>query len=280
MKALHYTNCNICGHDRTFLVAVQNDFRYVQCERCSLVYLNPRPSADALKSFYDTYHQRNGKDEDDWEEMMKANFREVSAMLVRNFPSGGRLLDIGCGYGHFLGIMEGLHWQAEGIDPSRHTVDRARKAGCTVMHTTIDEAEIPEASFEAITMFYVLEHVADPLQTLTKVFGLLVSGGVVVVRIPHTTPIVKLLSIFNIRNNLYDAPFHLYDFSPSTAKIILEKAGFTSIKIVPGEPTRPHRVGERIVSTLSGNTAKFFYRISNGGLLMPGISKTIIASKP
>lgn len=244
------------------------------------MYMNPRPDADELKTIYDTYHQRNGKDEGDWEVMMKDNFREVSAMLAKKFPSGGRLLDIGCGYGHLLRIMEGLYWRAEGIDPSRHTADQARKAGRTVRHTTIDEAMLPDCTYEAVTMFYVLEHVTDPLKTLRKVFSLLVSGGTVVIRIPHTTPLVRLLSVFNISNNLYDAPFHLYDFSTSAVRRILEQSGFANIKVMPGEPTRPHLFPERMVSVLSGYAAKLLYYISNDTLLLPGVSKTIIASRP
>lgn len=279
MKDLHYTNCNICRNDKTILITVQNNYRFERCGSCGLVYMNPRPGAEALKSIYDTYHQRNGKDETDWEVMMKDNFREASEMLARKFPSGGRLLDIGCGYGHFLRIMEELHWRAEGIDPSWHTVDQALKAGRTVMHTTIDDAVIPESTYNAVTMFYVLEHVTDPLKTLRKVFSLLIPGGLVVMRIPHTTPLVRLLSLLNIHNNLYDAPFHLYDFSPSTITRLLDQSGFTAIKVMPGEPTRPHLVSERIVSILSGYAAKLLYRVSNKTLLLPGVSKTIIASK-
>lgn len=277
---LQHHTCNICGNDRTSLITIQNDYRFVQCVSCGLVYMNPRPDADALKRIYDTYHQRNGKGEGDWEVMMEYNFRQISAMLERKFPSAGRLLDIGCGYGHFLRIMERLHWRAEGIDPSEHTVNQAGKAGRIVMHTTIDEAVVPECSYEAVTMFYVLEHVTDPLKTLKKVFSLLVPGGLLVIRIPHTTPLVRLLSVFNIRNNLYDAPFHLYDFSPSAVTALLSKSGFTNIKVMPGEPTRPHLLPERIVSVLSGYAAKLLYRISNNTLLLPGVSKTIIAEKP
>jgi SAM-dependent methyltransferase len=280
MRALHYNNCNICGNDSTTLVAIQNSYRYVRCGNCGLVYMNPRPDAVALKNMYDTYHQRNGKDEGDWEVMMEDNFREVSALLSRKFPSGGRLLDIGCGYGHFLRIMERLHWRAEGLDPSLHTVRQAQKAGRSVTHAAIDDAAVPERSYEAVTMFYVLEHITDPLGTLRKVFGLLVPGGSVIIRIPHTTPLVRLLSVLNIKNNLYDAPFHLYDFSPSTVTSMLKKSGFANIKVTPGEPTKPHRFPERIISVLSGHTAKFLYRVSNENLLLPGASKTIIASKP
>ncbi|HDY88200.1 MAG TPA: methyltransferase domain-containing protein, partial [bacterium] len=149
-----------------------------------------------------------------------------------------------------------------------------------VSNTTIDEASLPEHSFHAVTMLYVLEHLTDPFETLKKVFSLLIPGGVVIIRVPHTTPLVRFLSAVKINNNLYDAPFHLFDFSPSTIIQLLEKSGFSSISVMPGEPTMPNSYMERLVSVSSGYTAKLLYRLSNGKYLLPGISKTTIAFKP
>ena len=104
-------------------------------------------------------------------------------------------------------------------------------------------------------------------------------GGVLVLRVPHTTPIVKLLRVAGIRNNLYDLPFHLYDFSPDTITRLLNKAGFDRIKVTPGCPTLPPRPTERFVSIVSGMAARFLYVASGDSLLMPGTSKTVIASK-
>lgn len=280
MSDLHYINCNICGNDHTALIAVQNNFRFVKCIHCGLVYMNPRPGLAALNDLYDTYHQRNGKDVNAWDHMMRGNFAAVSSLLAGAFPSGGRLLDIGCGYGHFLRVMEGRGWQAEGIDPSANTVKYARDRGLNVMQTTIDEGPFPEGPFQAVTMFYVLEHLTDPFKALKKVFDLLIPGGMLVIRVPHTTPIVRFLSLLNIRNNLYDAPFHLYDFSPSVIRRLLEKSGFDFIKVMPGEPTVPESHPERFVSVASGQAAKFLYRMSNGKLLLPGASKSVIAFRP
>ena len=277
---LKHINCNICGTDNTAPVATQNNYRFVKCVTCELVYMNPRPELEVLKNIYDTYHQRNGKDEHSWELMMGDNFKSVSTFLLKRFPATGRILDIGCGYGHFLKIMEGHGWKADGIDPSPNTVSYARKEGLDVVNITIDEASLPESSFNAVTMFYVLEHLTDPLNALRKVHHLLVPGGAVIIRVPHTTPVVRLLSFLKISNNLYDAPFHLFDFSPSAITRLLEKSGFTSIKVTPGEPTVPHRQMERLVSLSSGYTAKLLYKLSGGKFLLPGVSKTTIAFNP
>src|ERR1700690_1083230 len=105
-------NCNLCGADEVDLVALQNDYRMVECRRCGLVYADPRPTPEFLIELYNSYHQRGSKDEHTWERLMALNFSEVSALLDDMVPGKGRLLDIGCGYGHFIEIMQGRGWGA------------------------------------------------------------------------------------------------------------------------------------------------------------------------
>lgn len=273
-------NCNLCGADDTRMVAIQNDYRMVKCRHCGLIYVNPRPTSDLLIKLYNDYHQRDGKDEHTWARLMEKNFMGIATMLNRMFPEKGNILDIGCGYGHFIGMMKDYGWSASGIDPSSRTIDYANAKGLTVIKTTIDDAAFAEGSFNAVTAFYVLEHLFDPLSALKKVFKILKPGGVVVLRVPHTTPIVKLLSLFNIKNNLYDLPFHLYDFSPRSIRQLLEKAGFTSVKVIPGSPTSPEKYGEWAISLASGALANALFAVSRGAILLPGTSKTVIAQKP
>ena len=272
--------CNLCGANETFLAAIQNDYRMVACRRCGLVYANPRPAPEALIALYNTYHQRNGKGAETWGTLMEQNFREVSSLLNLRFPDKGRLLDIGCGYGHFMAMMQGHGWKVSGMEPSEKASAYALAKGLDVSRTVIEQAGYPEASFAAVTAFYVLEHLFDPLVALIKILALLKQGGVLVLRIPHTTPIVKLLDSLGISNNLYDMPFHLYDFSPKTIRLMLEKAGFENIRVTPGRPTTPPRRSEQAVSLVSGNTARMLFLLSGGRILLPGVSKTITAIKP
>ncbi len=276
---MQYVNCNLCGADETRVITTQNDYRVVQCSCCGLVYVNPRPTSEMLVKLYNDYHIRNGKDANTWERLMKKNFMEISAMLNRLFPERGRILDIGCGYGYFIKMMGNARWAAVGIEPSSRTSGYAKDKGLTVIKTTIDDAEFPDESFDAVTAFYVLEHLFDPLSAVKKIFMLLKPGGVTVLRVPHTTPIVKFLAVLRIKNNLYDLPFHLYDFSPKTIRLLLEKAGFSSIRVIPGSSTLPNHYGERAISLVSGTLSQILFSMSNRKLLLPGTSKTIIASK-
>jgi len=279
MNNTQHVNCNLCGVDDTSLITIQNNYRVVKCKNCGLVYVNPRPSQKTLIGLYNDYHQRDGKDESTWEILMARNFKEVSALLNRIFPEKGVFLDIGCGYGHFLEYMNRYGWATLGIDPSSQTIAHAKARGLNVEENTIDGISLSRGPFDAITAFYVLEHLFDPFGSLQKMFMMLKPGGVLVLRVPHTTPLVKALSLFKIRNSLYDVPFHLYDFSPKTLKLLLEKAGFADIKIVPGRPTIPDRLGEKITSVVSGMASQILFSLSRGTILIPGTSKTVIATK-
>lgn len=276
---MQHVNCNICGIDDTCLIAVQNNYNVVNCRNCGLVYVNPRPVPAVLTQLYTGYHQRDGKDEHVWARLMERNFKDVALHLNKVFPERGKILDIGCGYGHFIEIMRDFGWTAWGIDLSPKTLFYAREKGLNAANTSIDDVTFPDDFFDAITAFYVLEHLANPLSALKKVIKMLKPGGVVVIRVPHTTPIVRILSVFKVKNNLYDIPYHLYDFSPKTISLLLKKAGFSLIRVKPGCPTLPVKFFERLTSVVSGNLAKILFAISMGKFLLPGTSKTIIATK-
>lgn len=279
MNSIQQINCNICGVDDTSLIAVQNGYRMVKCKNCGLVYLNSRPDQQMLIKLYTDYHQREGKDEDVWARLMEKNFREVSLLLNKIFPEKGKILDVGCGYGHFIEIMQDCGWFAQGVDPSSRTLYHAKKKGLNVIETSVDDSSFPDNFFDVVTAFYVLEHLPDPLSTAKKIFEMLKPGGVIVIRVPHTTPIVRFLSVFTIDNNLYDAPYHLYDFSPMTITVLLKKAGFSLIQVIPGSPTLPPKRFERVISLVSGYFSQVLFVMSRGKFLLPGTSKTIIAVK-
>ena len=274
-----HINCNLCGGDDTLLVDIQNEYMMVECRLCGLVYVDPQPSAGHLKVLYDSYHEREGKNGETWQRLMASNFSEAACTLDYMLPDRGKILDIGCGYGHFIEMMRDRGWTASGIEPSEAAGKYAIARGLDVGRTVIEDASIQDDSFDAVTAFYVLEHLTDPLAALKKMREILRPGGVLVLRVPHTTPLVKALRLARIENNLYDLPFHLYDFSPATIKSMLTKAGFTDIEISPGQPTCPPAMAERLAALFSGNTARLLHYVSGGRILLPGVSKTAICRK-
>lgn len=275
-------SCNLCGDDDTDGLAVQRGFRVVRCRRCGLVYVDPRPDAETLPAIYSAYHARGGKDEASWGRLMAPVFREAAELLdaSRNGSGPGRLLDVGCGFGGFLSLMRRRGWDAEGIDPSAAAVESARNRNVPVRLGTFEGLEEERSSFDGITLFYVLEHLADPMGALRKAFALLAPGGTLLLRVPHTAPIVRMLAPFGLGGELFDPPFHLYDFSPRVLRSMLSAAGFRALRTFPGMPTVPPGRGPRTAAAVFGTAARLLHTASGGAILLPGVSKTTLATKP
>ena len=280
--ALRETACNLCGAEDAEPIAHQNGFHIVRCRACGLVYVNPRPPSDELLAQYSDYHARDGENEASWDRLMGRLFRESAEILCASRGGTGRrrLLDVGCGFGGFVAAMRGRGWDAEGVDPSPAVVAAAVNRGRPVRLGTLESLPGECGAYDAVTMFYVLEHLPDPLAALEKAWRLLSRGGTILIRVPHTTPIVRLLAPVGLGGALYDPPFHLYDFSPAVLQRLLRRAGFTDIRTFPGRPTVPARLGARLASVLFGGLAIGIHALSRGAVLLPGVSKTTMARKP
>ena len=277
---MEFVNCNLCGQSEEKLVATQNTYKMVECKNCELIYLNPRPNWTTLNSLYKSYHTRNQKDVETWKLLMKKIYVETANFITMKSLKPGKLLDIGCGYGHFLDFMRTIGWKVKGVDTSAQAVAYAISKELDVEHGTFNHDKYLPESFNVVTLFYVLEHLQDPLDILKKIYRILKPGGILVLRVPYTTPIVKALSILNIKNNLYDSPFHLYDFSPKTLNLIIDKAGYKSIKVFPGASTVPSVFIDRLITLVWANIANNLYTMSSGRFILPGASISTVAVKP
>jgi len=271
--------CVLCGADAYKVVDVQRTFRMVECTRCGLVYQNPRPSAEWLKRAYQNYLPKDRDATAQWTRMMEALYRSARFRLIRRFPAGGKLLDVGCAYGRFLEMMRDAGWHVEGIEVCNAAAELCRLRGLEIKHTTLADASLPPVRYDAVTLFYVLEHLCDPIEGLRKVHSALKAGGICLARVPHTTPLVKLLARLGRRNNLYDLPFHLFDYSPEVLERIFEAAGFRNVRITIDAATRPAALGLRLVSMSASAIGRMLERLSGGRFLLPGVSKTATAEK-
>lgn len=274
--------CNLCGIPDADSVAAGGAFPMVRCRGCGLVYLNPRPTVDALLSLYVDYHTRHGRDGAAWDRLMDRVFREAAELLCKaaHGPGPRRLLDVGCGFGGFVAVMQRRGWEVEGLDPSPMAVAAAEAMGRPVRLGTLDALRDEHRDYDAVTMFYVLEHLPDPMEALRRVWSLLGPGKTLLLRVPHTTPIVRLLAPLGVGGSLYDRPFHLYDFSPAVLRRMLQRVGFEAIRTFPGQPTVPSSPGARVVSAFFSALATRIHALTGGALLLPGVSKTTIARKP
>jgi 2-polyprenyl-3-methyl-5-hydroxy-6-metoxy-1,4-benzoquinol methylase len=88
----------------------------------------------------------------------------------------GRMLDLGCGSGELLGRMRSLGWQTEGVDVDPVAVEAARRNGFKPRTGSLHEQRFPDASFDAVVMSHVIEHVHHPRALLEEVRRVLKPG--------------------------------------------------------------------------------------------------------
>ena len=233
------TNCNLCGANDTELVYVEKDrlmklpgsFRLVRCRRCGLLYLNPRPTPDEIGYYYPEHYgpyNVTPEEEPSWIDRLDHDYGNWKrARLIRPiYPHGGRILDIGCATGNFLHMMRRLgSWELYGLDISPAATKYAReRCGVNTFTGELADAGYPDTHFDVVTMWDVMEHVYDPTSTMIEVRRILKPAGLFLVRVPNVATWDARL--FGGYWGGYDAPRHLYVFSPETFRGLLQKAGF------------------------------------------------------
>jgi len=276
---LEEVDCPVCEASKGKPLHREGSFQMVRCPSCHFIFLNPRPTDGSLFSFYQDYLPEEESSIESWAEMMKSVFRR-GATLLGQYRKDGSLLDVGTGFGFFLTEMKNKGWEVAGVEISRKAIDYARDVlGLTVHTGPAEKVGFPDNHFDAVTGFYVIEHLPHPLAFLRECYRILKPGGLLLLRYPHTTPIKNFLNFFGFKNRLYDLPAHLSDFSPKMIQQCLEKIGFQKCQHLIGGYTRPGGRGKRTASILFGSVSEALFYLSLKKFLLPGVSKTVMAYK-
>src|SRR5690606_33238674 len=149
--------------------------------------------------------------------------------LIAKFSPKGKLLDYGCGTGEFLKVCAKQNWSVTGMEPS----ERARKMALSAslhVHSSIDE--IPDTEkYNAITLWHVLEHIPDLNPTIEKIIKLLDDNGSVFIAVPN----MKSHDAKHYESSWagYDVPRHLWHFTPTSMKKLIEKHHLKLIDTIP-----------------------------------------------
>lgn len=231
-------NCNFCHADSFDVVIASGidrrhhlpgDFRMVRCRQCSLVYLNPRPTADALSAFYPEayapYVQRGF-----FGRVTRWLRRREAAALRRTVGAGAEVLEVGSAAGDLMVPLRDVGFRVTGVELSEHAASIAREQHQLEVHTgALADAPLDQRSFDAVIMRNVIEHVPDPKGDLERAASLLRPGGVLVLRTDNVASLDARL--FGPLWYGYDFPRHLTLFSPATLTAYVESAGLEVTRV-------------------------------------------------
>ncbi len=239
-EKLEHVICNFCGANDYKVRYIKDGYNIIQCNKCDLVYVNPRLTQEAITQLYDeNYFVGEGFDksvqyQSEFEELSNktdlSNW-DVSTIneLLLTKEQAPKLLDIGCGMGLFLWKAKQAGFDVEGIELSTFAADFVRSKGIKVRDKSIYEDKLPKNYYDAISMKEVIEHLPDPKTALQNVHDSLKPGGVLFMTTGnYSCPERKLRG----KDWFYFMPEgHIYVFSNKTMTNYLKQIGFSKVMV-------------------------------------------------
>ena len=139
-----------------------------------------------------------------------------------------RLLDVGCSLGYTVEAASALGWDAEGVDVSPDAIASCRKRGLSCRESGAEELPFPDESFDVVTAWHVLEHVADAARALAEWHRVVRPGGLLVLEVPDAESPKVLRRGTSYRR--FWTPEHVYVFSPRNLVPLVDEAEFEVVR--------------------------------------------------
>jgi 2-polyprenyl-3-methyl-5-hydroxy-6-metoxy-1,4-benzoquinol methylase len=218
-----------------------------RCGTCGLVYLawtcDGEASTYAASYFFDDYKAQYGKTSlEDFDNIKAAGRRRIALITkLRGVP--GTVLDVGCAYGPFLAAAHDAGWDVTGTDVNQEAVDSVKDTlrfpafcGDFASPPAVggagggDSMSLLPASFDAVTMWFVIEHFADLRPALERVRRVLKPGGI----FAFSTPSGAGISARRDATAFFSASprDHASIWEPTTVTAVLARHGFRVLRIV------------------------------------------------
>jgi len=247
--------------DRSY--AVPGEWELLTCPGCGLTWITPEPSDESWAALYADYFTHRAPEpksrlldivhrgipaalghdtpglrpgERFWGRLLShvGPLRELARQSVMWLPiplaepraAARRLLDVGCGAGALLQRMRDRGWHVAGVEADPVAAERARgRLDDAAIHAgRLTDAPFPEDFFDAVTLYHVIEHMADPSLDLARCLSLLRPGGWLVIATPNSQSLGR--RHFERHWLHWDPPRHLRIFDAPSLCTALQEVGF------------------------------------------------------
>jgi len=240
-----HRNCPVCGGNVPHRSAARlSDRTYRKCKKCGVIYMdriNPAPIEYEKEYFFESYVKQYGKtyleDFDNIKQNGKNRLKIIKLLRasasLREGIGEPALLDIGCAYGPFLAAAKEEGFSPTGIDPAKDAVQHVNeKLGIRAIHSLfpVSDSSFAPASFDVITLWYVLEHFHDCVTVLKEIKKLLKPNGILAFSTPSYTGVSGRHSLYKFLS--VSPADHFTIWSPKMCKKALRLAGFKLKKII------------------------------------------------
>ncbi len=225
------TNCYLCNKKASLVYQIDNRSIY-QCINDDLFFSTDKKSDQFV---YDQNYY--GSSPYTQLPILKdAYFQNKINKILTLYPKERlKILDVGCGWGNFLQILNKSHLPYLGIDISQEAVAICQKKTLNCqMADLINLSRNSQQKFSVITFFQVIEHLKNPLDYLKAAKKLLKKNGILLITTPNNSS--PLRSLFGPKWSVYNTPSHYYFYSKKSLGRLLKMAGFDKFEIKIDSP--------------------------------------------
>ncbi len=230
--------CLLCANTRHRVVFREFEIDIFRCAGCGHVF-SAFEGDPNYASYFGDGPIDPGETQFWWNDAHRAMYDAFCARYLAG--KTGRLLDVGAGLGYFVQHASRVPgWEAHGSEMSKPAVDFAQKrlGLSTIRAGRLQDAGFAPGSFDAITLWDVVEHLADPAALLTHIRTLLRQNGFLFLHTPNVdvqlvkAKLKRALKGMRPGTHYLEAKDHLHLYSTKTLRRVLIKAGFARVRFV------------------------------------------------
>lgn len=207
----------------------QSLFRIDRCTSCGHLMQSPLPSPQELSAAYAVeyapYRPAWKKGRPSLWRLLRYITTARHTHRLQRFARGNKVLDVGCGAGDFLYAMHRAGWQVAGVEYNQTLARMLRsELGFDVHPGEMKPGLWPSESFDAVTIWSVIEHVLDPVAVMNLAASYLRAGGVMILQFPTSHGLARGTA-FSQYWEILDLPRHINYFNKGSLSALCDRAG-------------------------------------------------------
>ena len=217
--------CPFCRDSGTALL-FQDGWKARRCRICRLVFVSPRPTAEAVAAIYrggETHNRPERHLAKSGSLAVRADARLALRHIAKHCEPG-RLLEVGPGGGTFLVEAREAGWDVTGVELNPRQAAFIRDELGIECVGTLDEL-IGLGPFDVVYHKDVLSHLTDPVDTFSRLREALRPGGIMVFETGNGDYDLKYAALIKS----FEFPDHLFFFSEPALDKLLAASGFSLI---------------------------------------------------
>lgn len=213
-----HNNCLVCNSSNFQPLKGYEDNWLQKCNDCQFVFTARIPTLKELIDHYSTYGRN-----DYLSPITIKRYHEILDFL-EPFRKTNKLIDVGCGIGHFLQVAKERGWKVYGTEFTDEAIDICEQKGIIMQKGALDASKYTPEMFDVIVSFEVIEHINNPNEELNNFTQILRKGGGVYVTTPNFNAISR--TYLKDKWSVIEYPEHLSYYTPKTLSHVFKKHGF------------------------------------------------------